>query len=62
MPAVYPQLDTRQMEVPAAYINGCIGVDLPADKVRHRRSLAAGLLWPGEACPWSAPDGPLVAR
>ncbi|KAI7840445.1 hypothetical protein COHA_005871 [Chlorella ohadii] len=30
---VYPQLDTRQMEVPSAYINGCIGVDLPADKM-----------------------------
>ncbi|PSC73331.1 putative phenylalanine-tRNA ligase beta subunit [Micractinium conductrix] len=30
---VYPQLDTRQMEVDAAYINGCIGLDLPADKM-----------------------------
>ncbi|KAL4440220.1 hypothetical protein ABPG75_003221 [Micractinium tetrahymenae] len=30
---VYPQLETRQMEVEASYINGCIGVDLPADKM-----------------------------
>ncbi|EFN52909.1 hypothetical protein CHLNCDRAFT_36718 [Chlorella variabilis] len=30
---VYPQLDTRQMEVAVPYINGCIGTDLAADKI-----------------------------
>lgn len=30
---VYPQLDTRQMEVDASYIRGCIGADLPADQM-----------------------------
>ncbi|KAL4427309.1 hypothetical protein ABPG77_003218 [Micractinium sp. CCAP 211/92] len=30
---VYPHLDTRQMEVDASYIRGCIGVDLPADQM-----------------------------
>lgn len=29
------------MEVSAAYINGCIGVDLPAEKVRCRSLLPA---------------------
>ena len=35
-PAVYPQLDTRQMEVSTSYINGCIGLNLAADEVSGR--------------------------
>ena len=42
---MYPQLDTRQMEVAVPYINGCIGTDLAADKVGSQRGLVVDVRW-----------------
>ncbi|KAI3431573.1 hypothetical protein D9Q98_004623 [Chlorella vulgaris] len=50
---VYPQLDTRQMDVAVPYINSCIGLDLQADKI-------AQLLSKMQLSAAAAPDGSSV--